>query len=65
SSLICFMAAASSEAGEQVVPASELAAAMKQIKELHRFLAEQALEFFNLLYGGSKFRGRRTGRSCL
>ncbi len=24
----------------------------------HRFLAEQALEFFNLLHGGSKFRGR-------
>lgn len=23
----------------------------------HRFLAEQALEFFNLLHGGSKFRG--------
>ncbi|STW13310.1 Uncharacterised protein [Klebsiella pneumoniae subsp. rhinoscleromatis] len=24
----------------------------------HRFFAEQALEFFNLLHGGSKFRGR-------
>ena len=24
----------------------------------HRFLADQALEFFNLLHGGSKFRGR-------
>ncbi|HGC0496411.1 TPA: hypothetical protein ACIWR4_006104, partial [Escherichia coli] len=25
----------------------------------HRFLAEQALEFFNLLHGGSKFRGSK------
>ncbi|STE70541.1 transposase [Escherichia coli] len=31
-------------AGEQVVPASELAAAMKQIKELQRLLGKKTME---------------------
>ncbi|EHX90355.1 hypothetical protein ECDEC14C_1715 [Escherichia coli DEC14C] len=30
----------------------------------HRFFAEQALEFFNLLHGSSKFRGRNDLLSC-
>jgi transposase len=31
-------------AGEQVVPASELASAMKQIKELQRLLGKKTME---------------------
>ena len=31
-------------AGEQIVPASELAAAMKQIKELQRLLGKKTME---------------------
>uniref|UniRef100_UPI0006832101 transposase n=1 Tax=Shigella flexneri TaxID=623 RepID=UPI0006832101 len=35
---------AAGAAGEQVVPASELAAAMKQIKELQRLLGKKTME---------------------
>lgn len=35
-------------AGEQVVPASELAAAMKQIKELQRLLGKKTMEMNSL-----------------
>ncbi|WP_072665650.1 transposase, partial [Escherichia coli] len=38
-------------AGEQVVPASELAAAMKQIKELQRLLGKKTMENELLLLG--------------
>ncbi len=39
-----YITGADMAAGEQVVPASELAAAMKQIKELQRLLGKKTME---------------------
>ncbi len=43
-------------AGEQVVPASELAAAMKQIKELQRLLGKKTMENEPRQPGGCKLK---------
>ncbi len=43
-------------AGEQVVPASELAATMKQIKEVQRLLGKKTMENELLKEGGSRSR---------
>ena len=47
-------------AGEQVVPASELAAAMKQIKELQRLLGKKTMEM-NSLKKPSNMDGQKSG----
>ncbi|EFT2889443.1 IS3 family transposase [Escherichia coli] len=51
-------------AGEQVVPASELAAAMKQIKELQRLLGKKTMENELLKEAVEYGRGKKVDSAC-